>query len=349
MRNQRTRLNHDDYKVGWVCALAKEMVAATAMLDELHAALPLPANDSNNYTLGRVGDHNVVVACLPVGEMGNNSSATVATRLTSTFPAIRFGVMVGIGGGVPPAVRLGDVVVSTPGDGYGGVVQWDFGKTEQHGFRRIGSLDSPPTILKTTLSTLRVRHEMEGLKIPDILKEVENKWPRLVPKYTRRDGLEDVLFAPDCPHVETAADADAEQPSSCTACDGERTIRRTPREMQIHYGLIASGNQVVKDGVFRDQINRHLGGKVLCFEMESAGLMNEFRCVVVRGICDYADSHKNKQWQEHAAMVAAATAKEIVLAVAASDVKQMSPVGRTPHLRASRTVSSSQGAYSSTK
>ncbi|KAL2867561.1 ankyrin repeat-containing domain protein [Aspergillus lucknowensis] len=334
MATPRVRLTHKDYTVGWVCALAKETVAATAMLDELHLALPQPASDSNNYTLGRVGDHNVVIACLPIGEMGNNSSATVATRLTSTFPAIRFGLMVGIGGGVPSAVRLGDVVVSTPGDGYGGVVQWDFGKTEQdHGFRRIGSLDSPPTVLKTALSTLKVRHEMEGSRIPAFLHEVEKKWPRLVPKYTRREGLNDVVFPANCEHLEATSTPVPQRQENddyreCLGCDRDRAIRRELRDIQVHYGLIASGNQVVKDGAFRDQINARLGGRVLCFEMEAAGLMNEFRCVVVRGICDYADSHKNKRWQEYAATVAAAMAKEILLTVPVREVDEMSPVAR---------------------
>ncbi|KAF2189136.1 hypothetical protein K469DRAFT_502111, partial [Zopfia rhizophila CBS 207.26] len=64
-------------------------------------------------------------------------------------------------------------------------------------------------------------------------------------------------------------------------------------EVTIHYGTIASGNQVMKDGVTRDRLNAELGG-VLCFEMEAAGLVNDFPCLVVRGICDYAESHKNK-------------------------------------------------------
>jgi nucleoside phosphorylase len=60
----------------------------------------------------------------------------------------------------------------------------------------------------------------------------------------------------------------------------------------------------------RDQLSKELGG-VLCFEMEAAGLMNVFPCVVIRGICDYADAHKHKQWQEYAAAVAAAYAKSL--------------------------------------
>jgi hypothetical protein len=46
--------------------------------------------------------------------------------------------------------------------------------------------------------------------------------------------------------------------------------------------------------------------------MEAAGLMDDFPCLVVRGICDYADSHKNKLWQGYAAAMAAAYAKELL-------------------------------------
>jgi nucleoside phosphorylase len=326
-------LTHEDYTLGWVCALPKEIVAAKAMLDQVHLPLPQPPHDSNNYTLGRIGSHNIVITCLPLGEMGNNSSASVATRLTSTFPGIKFGIMVGIGGGVPPSVRLGDVVVSAPGNGYGGVVQWDFGKTEQGaGFRRTGALNSPPTIFKTALSTLKAKHEMEGSVVPKFLEEVERKWPMLAPRYTKRETLEDMLFPADYQHVEIsdttrASWKDAEEgQKTCAGCDRNKLLQRKHRDMRVHYGLIASGNQVVKDGILRDTINSRLGGNVLCFEMEAAGLMNEFRCVVVRGICDYADSHKTKHWQKHAAAVAAATAKEILLVVPKGDVVTMSPM-----------------------
>ena len=97
-------------------------------------------------------------------------------------------------------------------------------------------------------------------------------------------------------------------------------MKRKPREMRVHYGLIASGNQVIKDAIFRDKLNKDLGGNVFCVEMEAAGLVNNFPCIVIRGICDYADSHKNKAWQEHAAAVAAALAKELLEYVQPSDV-----------------------------
>jgi ankyrin repeat domain-containing protein 50 len=74
----------------------------------------------------------------------------------------------------------------------------------------------------------------------------------------------------------------------------------------------------MKDGVTRDRISAELGG-ILCFEMEAAGLMNTFPCLVIRGICDYADSHKNKRWQPYAAATAAACAKEILSIIPADE------------------------------
>jgi nucleoside phosphorylase len=116
---------------------------------------------------------------------------------------------------------------------------------------------------------------------------------------------------------------DEEEGGHCIHCDQTKIVRRRPRDMHVHYGLIASGNEVIKDAAFRDEINKRLGGKVLCFEMEAAGMMNDFPCIVIRGICDYADSHKYKDWQEHAAAVAAAFAKELLSVVPVEEVKQM--------------------------
>lgn len=90
--------------------------------------------------------------------------------------------------------------------------------------------------------------------------------------------------------------------------------------------LIASGNQVMKHGGTRDQLARELG--ILCFEMEAAGLMDNFPCLVVRGICDYADSHKNEQWQKYAAATAAAYAKELLSVISAGHVRKMQTAAR---------------------
>ncbi|KAH7232462.1 hypothetical protein B0J15DRAFT_599313 [Fusarium solani] len=345
--------NHDEYTVGWVCALPKEQTAATAMLDQRHADLQKPPNDPNTYTLGSISKHNIVIACLPKGKIGNNAAAAFAAQMVRTFPSIKVGLMVGIGGGIPPKVRLGDVVVSTPVDQYPGVVQWDFGKTEKDGFRRTGALNNPPSALLTALTKLETNHEMHGSEIPQYLDDLKKNWPNLVPKYTRHDSLKDPLFARDSSYrsrgsweaicsvfwgmilallkfllgwwafvpTERGAEQVANSTVSATADGG----RRQPGDMRVHYGLIASGNQVIKDAGFRDSLNESLGGNVLCVEMEAAGLM-DFPCIVIRGICDYADSQKNKDWQEHAAALAAAFAKELLQYVQPGDIARERPV-----------------------
>lgn len=80
---------YNEYTVRWVCALPKEQTAATAMLDLRHADLPKPPNDPNTYTLGSLGKHNVVIACLSKGKIGINPAATVAAWMISTFPSIK--------------------------------------------------------------------------------------------------------------------------------------------------------------------------------------------------------------------------------------------------------------------
>lgn len=271
------------------------------MLDKFHGPLSKPKEDHNAYTLGSIGNHNIVIACLPRGEMGTNSAAVSAAQMVHTFPAIKVGLLVGIGGGVPPTVKLGDVVVSTPVDQYPGVIQWDFGKAEKDGkFRRIGALNKPPRTLLTALTQVESDHEMFGSHIPQYLDELKEKFPRLATKYTWSDTRKDPL-------------------------QDEEACNSGPEDIIVHYGLIASGNKVVKDANTRDEINEMLGRNVLCFEMEAAGL-TDFPCLVIRGICDYADSGKNNDWQEYAAAVAAAFAKELLSYIQPNDFEGELPM-----------------------
>ncbi|KAI1847677.1 hypothetical protein JX265_013937 [Neoarthrinium moseri] len=347
---------HDDYTIGWVCALSEERTAATAMLDERHPDLLRRPNDANTYTLGSIGGHNVVIACLPEGAIGTTSAATVAKDMVHVFPAIRVGLMVGIGGGVPPTVRLGDVVVSVPDAQYPGVVQWDMGKAEQGGkFRRTGALNKPPALLLTAVTKLKTDHKLEGSKIAQYLEEAQARYPRSTAKFLRSNLLQDVLFKASYQHVhqqdrDAAEDeegegseeeeSDDEAKDACKHCDKAQIVKRKPRDMRVHCGLIVSGNQVIKDARVRDRLSKDLG-KVLCIEMEAAGLMDNFPCIVIRGICDYADSHKNTAWQEHAAAIAAAFAKELLGYVVVDEVKAEKPV-RDILLDISRTVTSIQ-------
>jgi nucleoside phosphorylase len=115
----------------------------------------------------------------------------------------------------------------------------------------------------------------------------------------------------------------------CSACSEADTIARDQRDStdpEIRYGVIASGNTPVKNGDEREDILSRLPenvrSKCLCIEMEAAGLMNTFPCIVIRCICDYADSHKNDKWQKYAAATAAAFAKGFLGFVDAHEVKQ---------------------------
>jgi hypothetical protein len=171
----------------------------------------------------------------------------------------------------------------------------DFGKAKQGGkFERIRSLNNPPSALLTALSKLGTQHELNGSQIPEYLDELKQKYPRLAPSYLRPGSLEDVLFKANYGHVsESAADYAAipenddgeEEGENCPFCDRTQVVKRNPRDMRVHYGLVASGNQVIKDALSRDKLSKDLGGHVLCVETEAVGLMNDFPCVVIRGIC----------------------------------------------------------------
>ncbi|KAJ5715197.1 uncharacterized protein N7483_012378 [Penicillium malachiteum] len=309
-------LSHDHYTVGWICALPLEMAAAKLMMDSIHPSLPSPSTDQNTYILGNIGEHNIVIACLPGGAYGNVSAATVAMQLLSTFHSIRFGLMVGIGGGIPSSnadIRLGDIVVSQPRDTFGGVIQYDLGKVLHDGqFQRTGMLNRPPKVLLTAIATLQAHHLTEDSQLIEFISNIHLKITSRKATTFTRPVQEDCLYQAEYEHG--AAD-------TCTDCDRSKLTQRSSREHDepvIHYGLIASANQVVKDGRRRDQLAQDLG--VYCIEMEAAGLINDFPCVVIRGICDYADSHKNKEWQGFAAAVAAAYAKELLLVVPVSEV-----------------------------
>ncbi|KAF2452254.1 TPR repeat protein [Lineolata rhizophorae] len=312
------RLRREDYTVGWICALPVELAAAQQMLDEEHEDLERDDNDENLYSLGTIAGHNVVIVCPPAGRIGNNPAAAVSTQMRATFKGIRFGLMVGIGGGVPSAeadIRLGDVVVSQPHGTFGGVVQYDAGKTTPSGFKRTGSLNAPPQILLAAVARVRANELRGRSKLSKYVSKIS-----CIPKFQRKKAGADVLFE---------AAYDHEGGPTCDKCSTDRQEARQPRdseeEVVVHYGTIASGNQVMRDGRTRDRLSIELAG-ILCFEMEAAGLMNSFPCLAIRGICDYADSHKNKTWQPYAAGTAAAYAKEVLSMVPPIDVAKTSTV-----------------------
>lgn len=311
----------EEFQIGWICALDIEMAAAKEMLDENFGILQEQDRaDTNSYTLGRIGLHYVAIACLPGGQYGTTSATTVANNMIRTFStSLRIGLMVGIGGGIPSAthdIRLGDIVISYPEGTCGGVLQHDMGKIEQDGeFHRTGSLNSPPRPLLTAVSSMRAALLTDDPRYPEFIKSAIKRNTRTRRTFGRPDPRSDRLFKVKHDHSGAVA--------SCNKCPKKWEETRSEREEsepQSHYGIIASGNTVIKHGATRERLRQQTGA--LCFEMEAAGLMLDFPCIVIRGICDYADSHKNKQWQGYAALAAAAYAKELLGHIPRGQVSQ---------------------------
>jgi nucleoside phosphorylase/tetratricopeptide (TPR) repeat protein len=303
-------LTPDDYTIAWICALPLEAAAARAMLDKTHTPPRWSPTDPNAYEFGELSGHYIVIAYLPAGVYGKVSAATVISRMRLTFPQLQFGLMVGIGGGVPGKyndIRLGDVVVSKPGSNHSGVIQYDYGKAVEGGkFEPTGTLNKPPQTLLTHMSQLEARQMIGGEgAISKTVGEVLKQNPNFKGGFSPPTEHTDFLFHSSYSHVD--------KEDTCEKCDKEQLVKRPLRATRtpyIHYGLIASGDQVMKDSKTRDRLAQQHG--ILCFEMEAAGIMDELPTLVIRGICDYCDSHKQKQWQGYAALTAAAYAKSLL-------------------------------------
>jgi nucleoside phosphorylase len=295
-----------------------EMAPLIAMLDEEHQ-VPSMSNPRNTYRFGRISPHNVVIAIMP--EIGISIASKVGIGLLQDFGSIRFGLLVGIGGGVPNGsatdIRLGDVVVSRPRPSHGGVIQYQIGKS--------GMLKRPPNVVSANVESLRSDHILGRSRAPFHLAEMLVRAPNMAREgYVYQGSDKDVLFEAAYRH---------RGGNTCWNCDPARVVRRSPRSNpspRIHYGTITSGDAVVRDGTVRDSLRDKFG--ILCIEMEAAGLLDDFPCLVIRGISDYADSHKNKNWQPYAAAAAAAYTKELLRKIPPADVNATAGVSKTSKL-----------------
>ena len=319
----KRNLRPEDYTVGWICPLEVEQIAAMEMLDDEHERLPQSSADHYVYNLGSIAGHNVVIAGLH--QPGNNPAATVVTQMRMTFPNLRFGLLVGIGGGVPTKtdngmIRLGDVVVSKPAGSHSGAVQYDHGKAKVAQFERTGALAPPPAVLlgaAQDLAAKRARSRKDPLE--DNIKRIDTSI-RGLRKYKHPGTTEDHLYKAEYVHEEPG------KPCGECGCDPSQRIQRPAGEeddeayIVVHRGTIASGELVVKDAVLRDQLAEQYG--LLCFEMEAAGALSDFPCIVIRGISDYCDSHKNDQWHGYAAAAAAAYARQLFFHMPVDEVKR---------------------------
>jgi nucleoside phosphorylase len=307
-------LDPKNYTVGWICAIETEYTAAQTFFDNEHGSPGrLSYYDTNHYTLGDINGHNVVMAVLPDGEYGTSSAASVIANMLIGFPNIKVGLMVGIGGGAPTEkedIRLGDIVVSSPKEGSSGVYQYDYGKAVQGlAFVQTGFLNQPSTVVRSAVTGLKSRYRRRGHNIENTIESILKRWPRLEQDFSRPAPESDRLYVSTFVHTSNMTCDE-----SC-ATQLDKIVTRQPRQAHrdnphVHHGIIASGNQLMKNVLIRDHYAKEK--HILCFEMEAAGIMNQFPCLVIRGICDYSDSHKNKDWQGYAAMAAAAYAKDLL-------------------------------------
>jgi nucleoside phosphorylase len=170
------------------------------------------------------------------------------------------------------------------------------------------------------MNLTRAQYQRKGHNINIDIDDILQKKPHLQKIYSRPDPSSDRLYQPGVIHP-------ASNKASCVDICGDDPSKlvlrheRTEYDINpaIHYGPIASADQVLKDAMVRDKLAAEMG--VLCFEMEAAGLMDQFPCLVIRGICDYSDSHKNKEWQGYAAITAAAYAKDLLCQIPPEKVK----------------------------
>lgn len=195
------------------------------------------------------------------------------------------------------------------------MVHYDLGQRKADGkLHKRSHLNKPPTMLLNAMKLLRSDHLFGGGEmnryITDVAQLSEKREVFQAYQFPGRDI--DRLYQVDYDH---------EGEENCTHCDVNLTETRAPRNSDgpvVHYGLIASGNAVIKDPRYRDELRK--AWNVACFEMEAAGLMDNFPCLVIRGISDYSDTHKNDIWQPYAAVAAAAYAKDLLRVILPQEV-----------------------------
>lgn len=328
--------DRDGFTIAIICALSLEAEPVEALFDEIYdqhgEIYGKQFRDPNSYTTGRIGSHNVVLSYMP--GIGRGAAASVASSLRVSYTGVQLALVVGICGAAPcpsdkQQIFLGDVIISDS------VIQYDFGRQYPGGFqRKMGVKDTlgrPGQEISSFLERLRgPRSRSRSILQAKISEHVqllrESEYELQLP------GSDDVLFDPSFTHKhrrpkgepfkcvcfdeDRPDDACAEaiqEPCGKLDCDENHIIRRraaiplTSDAVSIHIGTIASGDTVMKSGEGRDKL---VGSeKVLGFEMEGAGVWDNIPCIVIKGVCDYADSHKSEDWQEYAAGTGAAAAK----------------------------------------
>jgi nucleoside phosphorylase len=294
-------------------------------------------HDDNTYTLGELGSKPIVLVA--PRDVGTTSTRQLATSLRISFPNILYAFVVGIAGAAPfiydgdkwaPSnIQLGDVIISTH------VIEYDFGKTYDNGFRRKtdveNALPRAPADVTNFLNTFSRHHSAAYRRILQKTNSDIAQHDGLQEDNYKHPGLDrDKVFPLTYRHKH-------QDPTSCTICSactewyhevcaealeascemlGCKPSRSNPiHDTKIHFGRYASGNSVMKSGYRRDILIKE--DNVIGFEMEGAGAWEVFGTIVVKGVVDYADSHKNKRWRGYpaarAALCAAAMIEEMEL------------------------------------
>ncbi|KAF5701635.1 ankyrin protein 3 [Fusarium globosum] len=299
------------FEIAIICSTALEADAIDALFDRYWEDDGLyydkEPGDPNAYSTGVIGRFNVVLVYMP--GTGKVNAASVAAHCARSFPNIKLALLVGICGVVPfspskDEIILGDIIIST------GIIHYDFGRQlpgrSVHGNTLSDARGNPNREIREVLAKLKThrhRHQLNA-KIERFL-DVLRQDPELHAEYP--GSAEDKLF--EATYYHTANRRSCEQ----VGCNGELVSRSrlstedVPPKPTVHFGLVASGNTVMKSGEDRDRIA--LADDVIAFEMEGAGVWDTFPCIIIKGGCDYADSHKSQVWQRYAAATAAACAK----------------------------------------
>lgn len=335
----------DEFAVAIVCALPLEYDAVChtfdVFWDDEGDQYGRADRDPNTYTTGAIANHNVVLVLLPA--TGNLRSASVASSLRSSYSNVRLTLLVGICGGVPcyesSEVFLGDVVISNM------ILHTDFGRQFPDKFvRKESARDSrgqPSRDVRSVLAILQTERGQDRLQERAVcflqqlqIKVAGTKNPR---KYVYPGAQKDELLAPSrrhkhytlpkcvCQHCVSSSDPVCHEALKMLCADlgcndgsvlnlartrSQSGLTDSAPQPQIHVGIVASSDKVMKSAEHRDNIHKETGA--IAFEMEGAGVSDEGSCIVIKGVCDYADCHKHKGWQMYAAATAAAVSKALL-------------------------------------
>ncbi|CAG8014068.1 unnamed protein product [Penicillium salamii] len=309
-----------EFEIAIICALPREADPIRALFDEEyddHEKFGKLPRDVNVYTNGRIGEHHVVLCYMP--SMGKGMAAGVASGLRLSYPNIQLALVVGVCGAVPfptpsTEIVLGDVIISDS------LVEYDFGRQYPNQFVRKrdpkNALGRPTREIRAILSSLQT-HEMRQAYNETMLRHVQMLADRK--PLWNYPGIEHDVLRSDIPCAFHDAE-DGNQPRTgnfqgnrepCArpeACIIHRKRLESAKVDPVcHIGTMASADTVMKSGKHRDQIVAEDG--VIGFEMEGAGIWDNMPCVIIKGVCDYADRHKKKSWQDYAAVTAASAAK----------------------------------------